>query len=52
VDEEFTTLDLEQAGRMANWLGVYDDNALQFVGRDPASMVQWFRSLSKVEVAG
>ncbi|MDE2106439.1 MAG: AAA family ATPase [Patescibacteria group bacterium] len=39
VDEEFTVLDEEQAGRVGTWLGVKADFR-EFVGSDPATMVQ------------
>ena len=38
VDEEFSVLDAEQAGRMADWLGAGEP--WEFVGTAPASMIQ------------
>jgi ATPase family associated with various cellular activities (AAA) len=43
VDEEFSVLDFEQAVRLATWLGVEDVDGAEFVGTDPATMIQALR---------
>ena len=45
VDEEFTTLDVEQARRLARWFGDGDVvQAQAFVGRSPAAMIEALRA--------